>query len=295
MLRTTSLTLLLALAAVVQPISTLAEEMIALNVVSAGVDHDVRTGKPLLAIKLDDASRRTFSTFSSTYVGSKTELRVDGKVIAEPVIREPITGGSLHIDVGGQTEMANSSGRASIQTGSQSGNGSLEMNSRANRKTKRPPRRGEQTLRPRPRNVANPIPIASHVVAFATDLPDWQITSDFQKSCQAPKSKIFPFAFYPNQFTDSRRPAPGLASSLREDAQATVTTKPGHRGEHEVSRKTIARGMPGRSGVTVVTMLVCFFHLHARLRARRAPGIPCALCLSGRTVLAKPRAHRAAG
>src|SRR5258705_9169605 len=81
------------------------------------------------------------------------------------------------------------------------------MNSRANHKTKRPPRRGEQTLRPRPRNVANPIPIASHVVAFATDLPDWQITSDFQKSCQAPKSKIFPFAFYPNQFTDSRRPA----------------------------------------------------------------------------------------
>src|SRR5258705_14004311 len=39
--------------------------------------------------------------------------------------------------------------------------------------------------------------------------------------------------------------APGLASSLREEAQATVTTKPGHRGEREVSRKTIARGMPG--------------------------------------------------
>jgi hypothetical protein len=26
-------------------------------------------------------------------------------------------------------------------------------------------------------------------------------------------------------------------------------------------------------------MLVCFFILHARLRARWAPGIPCALCL----------------
>jgi hypothetical protein len=35
--------------------------------------------------------------------------------------------------------------------------------------------------------------------------------------------------------------------------------------------------MPGVSGVTVVIMLVCFFILHARLRARRAPGIPCAL------------------
>ena len=35
--------------------------------------------------------------------------------------------------------------------------------------------------------------------------------------------------------------------------------------------------MPGVSGVTVVTTLVCFFTLHTRLRAHRAPGIPCAL------------------
>jgi hypothetical protein len=31
-----------------------------------------------------------------------------------------------------------------------------------------------------------------------------------------------------------------------------------HRGEHEGNRKTIARGMPGVAGVTVVTTLVCF-------------------------------------
>jgi hypothetical protein len=31
------------------------------------------------------------------------------------------------------------------------------------------------------------------------------------------------------------------------------------------------------SGVTVVTTLVCFLILHARLRAHLAPGIPCAL------------------
>jgi hypothetical protein len=35
--------------------------------------------------------------------------------------------------------------------------------------------------------------------------------------------------------------------------------------------------MLGISGVTVVTMLVCFFISHARLRAHQAPGIPCAL------------------
>ena len=89
-------------------ISALAEEMIVLNVVSARVDHDARTGNRFLAIKLDEASKRTFSTFSSTYVGGKTELRVDGKVIAEPVMREPITGGSLQIYLGDQSERANS-------------------------------------------------------------------------------------------------------------------------------------------------------------------------------------------
>src|SRR5258708_27574233 len=42
-----------------------------------------------------------------------------------------------------------------------------------------------------------------------------------------------------------RSDAPMPVSSLREAAQATVSNKPGHRGEREVSRKTIARGMPG--------------------------------------------------
>src|ERR1700756_5282115 len=54
-----------------------------------------------------------------------------------------------------------------------------------------------------------------------------------------------------------RSDAPEPASSLREDAQATVSTKHGHREEHEVSRKTIARGRPVCSGEPAVTTLVC--------------------------------------
>src|SRR6266446_6427092 len=46
----------------------------------------------------------------------------------------------------------------------------------------------------------------------------------------------------------------------------TVARKPGHRGEHEISRKTIAQGMPGCPGEPVVTTLVCF------LLAREAAG-----------------------
>jgi hypothetical protein len=76
--------------------------------------------------------------------------------------------------------------------------------------------------------------------------------------------------------------APTLVSSLAEaTSQATVARKPGHRGERAISRKTIARGMPGDAGVTVVTTLVCFdFIAREAAGAIGAPGIPCALCSS---------------
>jgi len=46
--------------------------------------------------------------------------------------------------------------------------------------------------------------------------------------------------------------------------------------------KTIARGMPGETGVTVVTTLVCFlFFAREAAGANRAPGIPCALFSRG--------------
>src|SRR5882724_9883060 len=65
--------------------------------------------------------------------------------------------------------------------------------------------------------------------------------------------------------------APTLASSRRKTIpQATVANKPGHRGERDISVKTIAWGMPGVSGVTVVTNLCAFLFSHARLRAQRA-------------------------
>src|SRR5437667_8924150 len=102
-------------------------------------------------------------------------------------------------------------------------------------------------------------------------------------ACPAPFAKIFLFQPEANQFTDSRRPVPkegrcatsstrgGMrwtrAVRLTKRAAAdgevvwfwrpdagvklagaippmTVANKPGHRGEHEGNRKTIARGMP---------------------------------------------------
>jgi len=57
-----------------------------------------------------------------------------------------------------------------------------------------------------------------------------------------------------------RSDAPMLASSLREKTQATVSNKPGHRGEREVSRKPLRAGMPGQSGGPVVTNSCVCFH-----------------------------------
>jgi hypothetical protein len=90
--------------------------------------------------------------------------------------------------------------------------------------------------------------------------------------------------------------APTLASSLSGviPAQATVAKEPGHRGEHEVTVKTIARGKPGELAEPVVTMLVCFVLFRTRgCGCGHAPGFPCALCFS-RVLHAQTRAYCAA-
>src|SRR5665647_2549579 len=79
-----------------------------------------------------------------------------------------------------------------------------------------------------------------------------------------------------------------LALSLRKSfPQATVTKKPDHRGELEVSCKTIARGMPGVSRCDLANACA-FYHYHCTrgYRAHRTPGIPCALFL-GRKINAR--------
>ena len=58
----------------------------------------------------------------------------------------------------------------------------------------------------------------------------------------------------------------------------TVAKKPDHRGEHEGNRKTIARGMPGVSGVTVAHLRLVF------AAGASAPGIPCALWSEGKEI-----------
>src|SRR5260221_12120332 len=86
--------------------------------------------------------------------------------------------------------------------------------------------------------------------------------------------------------------APRPASSLREEAQATVPTKPGHRGEREISRKTIARGMPGDFRCDRGDYARVLFSFAREAAAHQAPGIPCALCFRGERFMQNSGASR---
>src|ERR1700761_4571556 len=76
----------------------------------------------------------------------------------------------------------------------------------------------------------------------------------------------------------------------------TVTNKPVTGESTKETVKTIARGMSGVFRCDRGDLLACFLFLHARLRAHRAPGIPCALSSEGGEIyLYKPGRLRAAG
>ena len=68
----------------------------------------------------------------------------------------------------------------------------------------------------------------------------------------------------------SWRPDAGVKFRKDDSCEATVAKEPGHRGEHEAAVKTIARGMPGVSGVTVVTNACAFYTPHAAAGASSA-------------------------
>ena len=63
----------------------------------------------------------------------------------------------------------------------------------------------------------------------------------------------------------------------------TVTTKPGRRGEHDISRKTTAQGRPDAPAEPVCSCALFCTVLHTRPRVQRAPGLPCSLLFGGTT------------
>ena len=92
-----------------------------MRVTRAEAGYDQRNGEPVVAMVFDEASKRLFADFTARNVGKAMELRVDGRTVMKPVIREPITVGMGQI-AGGLTvqqarEMAErlSSGAAKLE------------------------------------------------------------------------------------------------------------------------------------------------------------------------------------
>ena len=98
-----------------------AGEPVAVDVASAVAAFDQRTHEPIVTFMMTESSRRVFADLTARNVGKPMEIRVDGKVIMKPVIREPILGGSGQLSGGFSIDAARdlaarlSSGAARIE------------------------------------------------------------------------------------------------------------------------------------------------------------------------------------
>ena len=68
---------------------------------SAGIVQ--KSGEAVVEIRLTDDSSRQFAKFTMTNLGRAIDIRIDGKSVFKPVVREPIMGGGsfqIQIPVG---------------------------------------------------------------------------------------------------------------------------------------------------------------------------------------------------
>jgi preprotein translocase subunit SecD len=72
-------------------------QTIRLEITHAAASFDERSRQPIVTYRLAEASKQAFAELTEKNVGKKMELRVDGRIIFSPVIREPILGGSGQI------------------------------------------------------------------------------------------------------------------------------------------------------------------------------------------------------
>jgi preprotein translocase subunit SecD len=76
-----------------------AAEPLRLGVISASAGVYQGGGQAVVDIRLTDDSRERFADFTRKNLGQMIDVRVDGKSMIKPVVREPITGGTLQISM----------------------------------------------------------------------------------------------------------------------------------------------------------------------------------------------------
>jgi hypothetical protein len=84
-------------AATILCVATATAEPLLFDIAAAEVAFDQRTGEPVVSFRFTPDSARKFAEFTRQNVGHPAEMRVDGKALSRPVIREPILGGSGQI------------------------------------------------------------------------------------------------------------------------------------------------------------------------------------------------------
>lgn len=77
------------------------------NLADAQPGFDQRTNEPVVSFRFNAAGTRQFARITAESVGRPMAVVVDGVVLAAPVIREPIVGGSGQISGGFTVERAN--------------------------------------------------------------------------------------------------------------------------------------------------------------------------------------------
>jgi preprotein translocase subunit SecD len=77
------------------------------NLVDAKPGYDQRTDQPIVSFRFNSAGSRQFARVTTEKVGSPFAVVLDGVVLAAPVIREPILGGSGQISGNFTLESAN--------------------------------------------------------------------------------------------------------------------------------------------------------------------------------------------
>jgi preprotein translocase subunit SecD len=70
-----------------------AAEPLAVELTEVAPGLDERTHQPIIFFKMTADSARLFAEFTAKNVGRPMEVRIDGKAIMTPVVREPILGG----------------------------------------------------------------------------------------------------------------------------------------------------------------------------------------------------------
>jgi preprotein translocase subunit SecD len=92
----------IAILGVCLPVACLAGDLINLKIVKAEKTFGAGSAEPALNMRLADRDSHLFGEWTSRHVGAKLSIMIDGRVVSEPRLMSPITGGSLQ--VGGMQE-----------------------------------------------------------------------------------------------------------------------------------------------------------------------------------------------